>query len=400
MKPTVPPELKTNAYRVLRLSAKATLSDVHKAASARKRAAVLGMNSTEEELPILGDASCGNVDIRMAVGRLGNPAERIHDRLFWFYNLPIRNDSDEPPDIHDRALHKLITALEAALEDAGVAVWTQALRTWHESVSNDDYWSFNLAIENAGSFEPVALPAEVEALRSHAVQMAAAPLISAARDAVAREDIATTRRIMKALRELADTGGWATAAQQDIASPLVTRVQTLCQAVKEEFDSKILRKDDNGAANKTTCESGITRFRNEVEPTLNQVLQLVDRDHLSARQSREEAALLLSAIGVGYTWADDYVTSAQLQEEALKMATNTLSAIGIETALEYSREQVRKQRFWGEPVYSAPSLATIESSNRLVYGALLGSCGICSVFTPQFGHLNSLQLPESVEKLF
>jgi hypothetical protein len=26
-----------------------------------------------------------------------------------------------------------------------------------------------------------------------------------------------------------------------------------------------------------------------------------------------------------------------------------------------------------------------EPSNRLVYRALLGSCGICSVFTPQFG---------------
>ena len=81
--------LKTNAYRVLRLSANATLSEIHKAAAGMRRAALLGLvGPTEGDMPVLGEVPRTEAHIRTAVGRLGNPAQRLSDRLFWFHRPP------------------------------------------------------------------------------------------------------------------------------------------------------------------------------------------------------------------------------------------------------------------------------------------------------------------------
>ena len=82
----VPDRLKTNAFRVLRLSADATLSEIHKAAGSMRRAVSLGVaDTTEADMPLLGEVSRTEPDIRAAIGRLENPTQRLSDRLFWFH---------------------------------------------------------------------------------------------------------------------------------------------------------------------------------------------------------------------------------------------------------------------------------------------------------------------------
>src|ERR1700694_3233589 len=77
----VPDRLKTNAYRVLRLSADATLSEIHKAAASMRRATALGIaGTTEADMPVLGEISRTEAEIRAAIGRLENPVQRISDR--------------------------------------------------------------------------------------------------------------------------------------------------------------------------------------------------------------------------------------------------------------------------------------------------------------------------------
>lgn len=61
----VPDRLKTNAFRVLRLSAGATLSEIHKAAGSMRRAVLLGVaNTTDADMPLLGEISRTEADIR------------------------------------------------------------------------------------------------------------------------------------------------------------------------------------------------------------------------------------------------------------------------------------------------------------------------------------------------
>jgi hypothetical protein len=364
----VPDRLKTNAYRVLRLSADATLSEIHKAAASMRRAASLGLtDTTEADMPLLGEIPRAEADIRTAIGRLENPVQRLSDRLFWLHLPPKSQDAKAPARPgqldksgwnHDEALYGLFAAFKAGLDDAGVALWVRALRTWYQVVSNDDYWVLSLAIEERGAFEPPVLPSEIDAVRDDAVRLAAEPIVVAARDALARDDTSTVRRILAAIEELVDTGPWAAIAQHDIASPAFERFRTMCRTVHEELGSKIVREQDAGERNKSTCDAELKRFRAEIEPELHRVIQLLPPDHQAAQESREEAALCLSGIATDYTWANDFITSEKLREEALKLAQDTLGVIRIEDGLAQIREAARTQRVFGAPISSAPSLFT------------------------------------------
>ena len=316
-------------------------------------------------------------DIRAAVGRLENPAQRLSDRLFWFHMRPESLNADSPtvsdqPEEsgrnHDQALHGLFAALSTDLDDAGAALWVQAIRAWHQVVSNDDYWSLSLALEEQGAFEPPVLLSEMDALRDGAVGLAAEPLLVAAREALAHDDTLTVRRILAALAELVDTGPWAVIAQLDIVSPALERFRALCRSVREESGSKILREQNVGDRNKSPCDAALKRFRGEVEPALKNMIQLVPPNHEVAQQAREEAAICLSGIATDYTWADDFIASEKLHEEALRLAHDTLGAIRIEDGLAQIRGAARKQRVFGAPISSAPSLGTINGFGFTLYG--------------------------------
>jgi len=381
----VPDGLKTNAYRVLRLSANATLSEIHRAADSLRRTAKLGLAGTNEaDNPLLGEVTRLEADIRRAIGRLANPLQRLNDRLFWFHRPRHPRNADStalateaipgPPDraarCHDEALTRLFVAFEAGLDDAGVELWVQALRAWHIVVSEDDYWAFVLALEERGGFEPVALPSDVDALRDDVVRLAADGLIVAGRDALARSETSTVRRILAALRALADTGPWAEAAQEDIASPAVERYRALCRAVCEECGSKIAYNQDAAEPNKGVCDAALKRFRSEIEPALHGVTQILPLGDEAAQQSREEAALCLASIATAYTWADDFTASEELHEEALRLAKDTLGAIRIEHGLAEVRDLARKQRVFGalKPISSLPSLAHESDFGFRLYG--------------------------------
>ena len=183
----LPDGLSTNAFRILRLSAHASSSEVHKAAERARRASALAMPpSNDVDVSLLGALPQTDADVRAAVNRLENPAHRLKDRLFWFHQVPGAElpDPSAPGsefavgdlvDVsrrHDEALRGLFNAFHSNLDDAGAAAWVRALRRWHNIVSDDSYWALSVAIENRGGFEPQALPIEVESVRSGAVSFA------------------------------------------------------------------------------------------------------------------------------------------------------------------------------------------------------------------------------------
>jgi len=217
-----PDTFRLNAYRVLRIPASASAGDIHKAAANMRRAAAQGTARTSEfDIPQLGDVPRGDADISAAVGRLGNPVQRITDRLFWFCQLPTpsgaqRVTSAMDPTGHDCVLRALFNAMEGGLDELGLAAWVDALRAWRALTCDDDYWFLTLIYEDSGDFEAAATPEEVEALRADAVRLAACPLILAARAAHAAGEEDTVRRVLAALSSLASTGPWASAATEEI----------------------------------------------------------------------------------------------------------------------------------------------------------------------------------------
>jgi hypothetical protein len=383
----VPDYLRSNSYRVLRLSANSNYSEIHKASASMKRAAKLGLASTTEaDMPLLGEISRTEAEIQRAIARINDPSQRLRDRLFWFYLTPklldaqttsrlIETFQDNPEAAaalsHDKALHVLLAALSSSLDDAGIQLWVRALRAWHQVVSDDSYWSLTLALEDRGAFEPPALPSEIDALRDNAVQLAAEAFVVAARAALAGNELSTVRRTLDALQELAETGPWAASAQEDIISPAIEQFQKLCDVIRQECSNKIVREDDTSArSNKNICDEALRRFRAEIEPALDRLVQLIPQDHHSIQQSRVEAARCLHNIAVNLTWADDFAGSEKLHEDALKLAGDTATAIEIEGGLAQVREVARKQRILGalKPISSAPALSTINGFGFTVYG--------------------------------
>jgi hypothetical protein len=126
-----------NAYRVLRLSASATYSDIHKAADSIRRMTTLGLTqATEADFPQLGKISRAEIDVRSAVSRMGTPAERLKDRLFWFHLTPKLLDESTFAQLlkryegnleavaalnHDKALHLIIAAVVGQSDEAGTS---------------------------------------------------------------------------------------------------------------------------------------------------------------------------------------------------------------------------------------------------------------------------------------
>ena len=393
----VPDYLKSNAYRVLRLSANSNYSKIHQASASMRRAAKLGLGgTTEADMPFLGEVSRNEADIQAAISRINDPLQRLKDRLFWFYLTPKLLDAqttsrlfetfrDNPEAAaalnHDKALHVLFVALSSALDNAGIQLWIQALRAWHQVVSDDSYWSLTLALEERGAFEPAAFPSEINAVRDEAVQLAAEAFVVGARDALARNETSTIRRIMEALQQLAETGLWAERAQDDITSPLRAQLQKIIEVIREECHSKIVHTDEASAVNKNVCDDAIKRYRNEIIPALDKLAEIIPPDHHLISQSRDEVARCLSTIASTFTWADDYIASEQLCEEALKLAGNKAITIAIEHKLATFREsaklqraraaaKVKEQRIFGPltPISSAPSLYTLNGIGCTIYG--------------------------------
>jgi hypothetical protein len=381
----LPDGLSTNAYRILRLSANASSSDVHKAAERVRSASALGLPPANDvDVNLLGPLSQTDADVRAAVSKLGNPAHRLKERLFWFHQVPGAELPDPSPpgsefavgdlvDIirrHDEALRGLFNAFHANLDDAGAAAWVRALRRWHSIVSDDSYWALSAAIENRGGFEPRALPTEVAAVRSGALSFAAHGLLVEGRDAVNRNDSTIVQRILGVLGQLAGTGTWAQAAQDEIVSQSVTRFTKLCREIRETSGGKVVREKYAAAANKIVTEAALDRFRAEVDPELAKLIQYFPPDDDLGRRVRESAAQSLYGIAEDLAWADEFALSEALHEEALELAIGTPTAVTIVSGLTQMRESARRQGVHGKlkPIKAA-------RSHRTLYGFAIVAAG-------------------------
>jgi hypothetical protein len=382
----VPDELRTNAYRTLGLSVNATSSEVHASAGRAKRAIALGSpQKFPTNYPALGPTPEAEDDIRSALGRLSNPSQRLHDRLFWFHKQsalnalhsaiasdPILQPFTGHAELHDIALDGLLKAFEANVDDNGLDTWVRALSEWHAVIADDAYWGLCWALEERGEFEPKALTSELEVLRAEALRLSADGLMSVGRNAAVHGYGTTLAGVLSVLERLDNTGSWAQTARVELSSLALERVRELCRKVREDAGSRIGRTNDAAAANKIACDAALSRYRNEVQPALQRAAQFLPmgKEKENANALREAAALCLWGIAVDYTWANDFIRSQELYEEALKLATGTVAAIKIESGLAEILDSARRQRIFAplKTISAAPSLRTINGFGFHLYG--------------------------------
>jgi hypothetical protein len=382
----VPDYLKANAYRILGASAKATGSEIQKVSAALRRTAKLGLApKSDDAVKTLGEISRSEADIQGALARIKNPSQRLTDRLFWFHvtskqlDAPtaskllqtFQNDPEATVALrHDQSLHKLLSAINSPLDAAGLELWVDALQAWNKVITDDNYWSLIISLEERGDFEPAALPSEIDSLRERAVELAAEALLVGARNAFARNEWKTVRGILATLEKLSNTGTWTTRALEEIVAPATETFQNLCSAVSQQCTEQTVRDPEAAYLNKKHCQDALERFRFQIQPALDRLLELVPLEHYLARHAKEEAARCLNTIAVNLTWADDFTGSEKLHEEALKLAGDAPSAIEIEDGLAQVKKSANRQRVLGnlKPISAAPSLYTFNTFGFTIYG--------------------------------
>jgi hypothetical protein len=372
----VPSEwIHSNPFRVLCLSANATVTEIHKAAATMRRAATLrAVESKLEDVPLLGSVPRTESDIRAATGKLESPAQRLKARLFWFHSssrpggLLLERDAGESPSSplkqaawkHDQALCSLYEALINASNKSAPLTWVNVLREWHQATSCDEFRRLNSTLENLGAFEPPALTSEIEELQVEAMLLGAEPLIVSGRDALAAGDYESVRNTLIALHQLQDTGSWSNVAQGEIIMPAIRKFVSVCEETRKRFSDRIIRTNDAAEQNKPVCDEEIRHFRREVFPVFDELVSMLPADHEEFISVREEIVKLLGEIANHCTWADQFILAEGLLKEASQLGEGTIAAVKVERSLDDIQAAVRRER-----VYEGVSIAGLEALKHL-----------------------------------
>jgi hypothetical protein len=353
--------IQSNPLRILRLSANATATEIHKAAADMRRAAKLrAVKLNADDVPSFGAVPRSESDIRAALGKLESPTERLRARLFWFHSslrpgeLSPETDTNENQSSplkqavvkHDQTLCRLYEALMNISDDSAITTWVSVLREWHQATSSDEYRRLNATLENLGAFEPPALPSEIADLQGEAMLLGAEPLVVRGRDAVAAGNFQSVRNTLIVLDALQDTGIWSTQAQGEIITPAIRKFVSACDDTRKRFSDRVIRTNDAAEQNKPVCHEEIRHFRGEVSPVFEELVSMLPADHEEIIGVREEVVKLLGDIANHCTWADEFILAEELLKEASRLGEGTIAVVKVERSLEDIQTAVQRERMY------------------------------------------------------
>jgi hypothetical protein len=346
--------LTCNAYRILGLSCSASQKEIFDAATSLRRALKLGVEkSRAEDLPWLGPVSRTEMDVRDALSRLANPAQRIYERLFWFYDTLQAGRASRLDDLqpavdyfgaakeqsarHDAALLALAMALRLHPRMEESAVWRGALALWKEAVEAKDFWSILMASDLKGDFEQLVTFAEIKELRRRTLQLISAPVADVAKDAAARRDFHTCRRALVVLRESTLPLKLVARYENDILGPIEDELSALCEEV---FRPVQFGGAYNFQSGKLTCDETLYRFNEELRSSLKRFLVLAGAESLSVYRVLEMVAAGLKNLSDCYRSAGEEAIGVKICRHALALAPpGSIAAAEIEETLRNINDQ-------------------------------------------------------------
>lgn len=135
--------------------------------------------------------------------------------------------------------------------------------------------------------------------------------------------------------------------------------------------ASLIREPDKAAHNKPICDVMLGRFRTELQPMIKSAIAELPPQHPLNSELLADEALCLNAIATDYTWADEFVVSLQLRQEALVIAANTDAVASISEGITKISESARQERFLKEliPMKGTPGLSTLNGVGGKLYGS-------------------------------
>ncbi|HZH90354.1 MAG TPA: rhodanese-like domain-containing protein [Pyrinomonadaceae bacterium] len=329
--------LADNAFRLLGLSCHASQREIYASAAALRRAIKLGVAKTPaHQIGWLGSPDLTENDVRDALGRLSIPAQRIYERLFWFFDpqaaettslnlTSLRETSDRLRTDgslsarHDIALISLsiMLRLDPALEHGDD--WRRAYALWKELIGDKEFWSSLLAADLKGDFEQVATFAEIADLRARTWRLVTAPLKEMANDAVRRRDYAQAGRALALLGESGLPQALADEYEQEILGPVEDEFDVLLGEVFSGYRYEV-KTDQSIGERRETCWRAHAKFNEQVKPALRKIHELAGAESAFARRAFAAAAQVLDELAEGFETAFDNGSRVKMLRKAWQLS--------------------------------------------------------------------------------
>jgi hypothetical protein len=323
-----------SAFRTLGLAASASQREVFDAASSVRLALKVGVRkSFDSDLAWLGATAREESDVRDAVGRLSEPAQRAFERLFWFDEPPtaarvsnveeleraaasVRSGEsggprEEHAALHDAALLTLagLMRLDPLLRERDA--WVRALELWRRVFESEEFWSRLVAADLRGDFEQLVTYAEVRELRERAPRVISRPLAERARDAAMRADMRECGRALALLRGAGLARGLLEECERECLGPLEDSVVEKIDVAVAWLPS-MTQPGRDPATIRNYANAAWRRFVG-VMPKLSEFAEAAGASHYAARRVFEHAASKLLLLS-------DCFDSAARREESLFVA--------------------------------------------------------------------------------
>jgi rhodanese-related sulfurtransferase len=350
-----------NAYRLLGLSCHASQREIYASAAALRRAIKLGVSKPPAHHVIwLGAPGQTENDVRDALSRLTVPAQRIYERLFWFFDPqavetaaphvapPQEATARLPPDDspsarHDRALLALavMLKLDPALKLADDWQLTYAL--WRELIEGREFWSLLMAADLKGDFEQVTTFGEIRDLRRRVWRLVTSPVAEIAKDAIVREDRREAARALGVLHASGLPQTLADEYEHEILGTVEDDFEVLLSRAFASYRYEV--KTDQGIGErKATCWRAVDKFNEEVKPALKNILELGGAESAVVRRVFATAADALDELADGFETAFDHESKLKMLRKAWQLAPpDSASLLLIEERLVDAGDTVERQ---------------------------------------------------------
>lgn len=328
--------LADNAFRLLGLSCHATQKEIYASAASIRRAIKLGVDRTPtHQLAWLNSHARTENSVRDALSRLADPAQRIYERFYWFFepqfvaaelSFPALEESvarwreaAQPSSSHDIALLSLafILQLDPKLHDADA--WRRTYALWKELIEAKEFWSLLVAADLKGDFEQVTTFGEVRNLRGRAWRLVTSPVVEIAKDGILGDDHPLARCALDILRRSALPQMLADEYENEILAPVEDKFDVLLAEAFRMFRYYI-KSNQSVGERRETCYGMLTKFDEEVKPALKKIFELAGARSLVTRRVCEWAADALDELADGFESAFEPASRLKTLRRAWQLA--------------------------------------------------------------------------------
>lgn len=320
--------LANNAFRLLGLSSQASQKEIHASAAALRRAIKLGVVKTPaHHIPWLDSHDLAENDVRDALSRLSIPAQRIYERLFWFYDPQAVAASHTPASLRESAEHLQTTGSSSARHDIALLSlahmlrldpaleltddWQRVYALWKRLIEGQEFWSSLMAADLKGDFEQVATFSEIKDLRARTWRLVTSPVNEIANDAIRREDYALARRALAVLCAPNLPQALADEYEQEILGPVEDEFDALLREAFRRHREEV-RSTQSIGERRATCWRAHAKFNEQVKPALRKILALAGAESAFTRR------VLATAIDALVELAESFETGFD-NESRIKM---------------------------------------------------------------------------------